>query len=159
VWAIFINRAVHTCGVADLPPFAFQRAALPLALLALFLLLYEHERFVSAALVFALALTIKETGPVFMAGLGIIFIILGRRRHGLFMFLGASGYSLNVVLFLLMPALREGASYHYCGSISKSRRYHGGHSAVSGHASGGLLGSPLAAAQSITSRCSFCCRF
>jgi len=52
-------------------------------LLILFFIFYEKKQYVPAFAIFGLTLLIKETIPVFWVGMGIAFMLYGRRKAGL----------------------------------------------------------------------------
>ncbi len=83
-------------------------------LLILFFIFYEKGRYVPAFAVFGFTLLIKETVPAFWVGMGIAFILYGRRKAGLWMILAGVIYWLAVVK-LVIPWISGQAVYDYAG--------------------------------------------
>jgi uncharacterized membrane protein len=83
-------------------------------LLILFFIFYEKGKYVPAFAVFGLTMLIKETIPVFWAGMGIAFVLYGRRKAGLLMILVSVIYWLAVIK-LAIPWISGRNIYDYAG--------------------------------------------
>lgn len=81
-------------------------------MLIIFFIFYEKGKYVAAFSVFALTLLIKETVPVFWVGMGIAFVLYGRRKAGFWMILVGVIYWLTVVK-LVIPWISGQTVYDY----------------------------------------------
>jgi len=110
-------------SIANMCPsifYGFHMVYLAMPCILLFFLLYEMKYFKTAFLIFLFSLTIKETVAVFWGSLGIVFIMTGKRRSGLFMF-GASMIYYLLISKLVMPSIPDsyGLMYRY-GHLGKT---------------------------------------
>jgi len=78
----------------------------------LFFIFFERKQWTFAWICFALSLLIKETTPVFWAGLGLVWCAWGRRRSGLALFLVSCLYWL-LVMKVFIPAISPRPNYDY----------------------------------------------
>jgi len=92
--------------------YGFHDIYLVMPLLLLFFIFFERKQWTFAWICFALSLLIKETTPVFWAGLGLVWYAWGRRRSGLALFLVSCLYWL-LVMKVFIPAISPRPNYDY----------------------------------------------
>ncbi|OGV52048.1 MAG: hypothetical protein A2017_03600 [Lentisphaerae bacterium GWF2_44_16] len=104
-------------SIANMCPaifYGFHMVYIVIPCILLFFLLYEMKYFKTALLIFLFSLTIKETVPVFWVGLGVVFILMGKRKSGIFIFIVSMIYYL-LIAKVLMPSIPGyyGLMYRY----------------------------------------------
>jgi len=97
--------------------YGFHPLHLTMPLIALFVLLCEQRnpsrrRIALLVALFALTISIKETVPVFFAGLGVVYMLQGRRHLGLALS-GASALYFVIVVLVVIPGISGLQSYEF----------------------------------------------
>ena len=97
--------------------YGFHDICMAMPLILLFFIFLEKKWWVPVWLCFGASLLIKETVPVFWAGLGLVFILWGRRKTGTALFVCSCIYWLLAV-HVFIPALSLNPGYDYAGRFA-----------------------------------------
>ena len=97
--------------------YGFHDIYMVMPMLLGFFIFFERKQWALAFLCFALSLLIKETVPVFWAGVGLIWILWGRRRTGIVLFVLSCLYWL-LVMKVLIPMIGHQATYEYASRFN-----------------------------------------
>ncbi len=92
--------------------YGFHPVYLTIPIVCLWFTCYDAGRIKTAMCLFLLALTIKETVPIFFIGLGLVLISRGDRRHGAWMSAIACVYFV-LVTFYIVPGISGETQYHF----------------------------------------------
>lgn len=98
--------------------YGFHSLYVAIPLLLLYFYLFENRNYTAAFCVFLVSLTVKETVAVFWVGLGLIYLIQGKRRFGLLLLLVSLAYFLTIVK-VVIPAISPQGAYDYSNRYSE----------------------------------------
>lgn len=114
VFAFFFILCPSVANMCPSIYYGFHMVYIVMPCVLFFFLLYEMKYFKIAFLIFLFSLTVKETVPVFWACLGIVFILTGKRKSGIFLFAVSTAYYL-IISKLVMPSIPGsfGLMYRY----------------------------------------------
>jgi len=92
--------------------YGFHSLYVAIPLILLYFYWFENKNYTAAFCIFLVSLTIKETVAVFWVGLGLVYLISGRKKIGMLMIVVACAYFLTIVK-VVIPAISPRGAYDY----------------------------------------------